>query len=130
MAGYGRKAIIVGVGGSDGRVETIHPSRLAASDGLNMVSSDAHFPQWQIVGVGVLGGRVELRSGGPPRPQLLACSGDDSDPLAASTFRCSDHLSPSMDLQRLVMKLTPSFNFSAVVVRDRRSTEIHPAIFF
>jgi hypothetical protein len=64
-----------------------------------MVFDGTRFPQLQMVRVGVPGGGVESRGGGPPRSQMSARSRDDSDPLAASTFRCSDHLSSSMDFQ-------------------------------
>jgi hypothetical protein len=94
-------------------------SRPVVSDGRDMVFSDTHFPQLQMVGVGVPGGGVEPQGGGPPRPPMSARSRDDSDPLAASTFRCSDHLSPSMDFQATGNEIVP-FNFSAMVVRDDR----------
>jgi hypothetical protein len=94
-------------------------SRPVASDGQDMVFGGTRIPQLQMVGVGVPSGGVEPRGGGPPRPPMLARSRDDSDPLAASTFRCSGHLSPSMDFQAAGNEIVP-FNFSAVVVRDDR----------
>lgn len=88
----GGRAVVVGDVGCGGRLEPSHPARLAASDGRDMVTSGTRFPHG-------LGGGVDLRGGGAPWPPMSARSGDESDPLAPSMFRCSDELSPSIHLQ-------------------------------
>jgi hypothetical protein len=103
-------------------IAVLHCVALAAQEQLlrtvTIWCSAAHVShQLHMVGVGVPVGGVEPRGGGLPRPPMSARSRDDSDPLAASTFRCSDYLPPSMDFQATGNEIVP-FNFSAVVVRD------------